>query len=127
LDVIIGGDWLRAKEREEKGIFVVTVRNDGYAEFKFYRPEANQVHLAGDFNNWRGEQMRMVKHADGNWVLRVKLAEGDYKFRYVADGVWFTDFAAFGVEPGRFGLDSICRIQGLEESATEAPARAVAA
>ena len=37
----------------------------------------------------------------------MKLPAGEFRFRYCADGMWFADYAAFGVEPGRFGLDSI--------------------
>lgn len=86
---------------------MVTIRPDGYAEFKFFRPEAKHVFLTGDFNDWRTSQLRMVRQDDGYWVLRMVLPTGDYKFRYVSDGVWFTDYAAFGIEPGRFGLDSV--------------------
>ena len=40
----------------------------------------------------------------------MKLPAGEFRFRYCADGEWFADYAAFGVEPGRFGLDSIVRV-----------------
>jgi 1,4-alpha-glucan branching enzyme len=87
------------------------VRIDGeWVEFSFFRPAARQVHLAGDFNNWRGGELPMVRSKHGYWTARMRLPAGEFKFRYCADGEWFTDFAAFGVEPGRFGLDSIVRI-----------------
>ena len=89
---------------------MVTICDDGYAKFHFYRPKASQVYLAGDFNEWRTDQLRMVPVGDGYWTLKVRLPEGDYKFRYLADGFWYTDFAAFGVEPGRFGMDSLLRM-----------------
>jgi len=40
----------------------------------------------------------------------MRLPAGEFKFRYCADGEWFADYAAFGVEPGRFGLDSVVRV-----------------
>ena len=89
---------------------MVTVSEDGYAEFRFFRPNVSNVFLAGDFNDWRTGQLQMVRQDDGYWVLKVPLAAGDYRFRYIADGAWYTDFAAFGVEPGRFGLDSLLRV-----------------
>jgi len=49
----------------------------------------------------------MVRRGDGYWIARMRLPAGEFKFRYCADGEWFTDFAAFGVEPGRFGMDSV--------------------
>jgi len=81
-----------------------------WVEFNFYRPDATHVHLAGDFNNWQDGQLPMARKDGGYWHARVKLPAGEYRFRYCADGVWYTDFAAFGVEPGRFGLDSVVRV-----------------
>ncbi len=87
------------------------VRIDGeWVEFRFFRPMAREVHLAGDFNNWRKGKLLMVRSGEGYWIARMRLPAGEFKFRYCADGEWFTDFAAFGVEPGRFGLDSIVRV-----------------
>lgn len=79
-------------------------------EFSFYRPEAREVYLAGDFNNWRSGEMPMVQAGNGYWTAKLRLPAGDFRFRYCADGVWFTDYAAFGVEPGRFGMDSIVSV-----------------
>ena len=86
---------------------MVTVRQDGYAEFRFFRRDAHNVFLAGDFNEWRTDQLRMVPQGNGYWMLKLALPPGDYRFRYVADGLWYTDFAAFGVEPARFGYNSL--------------------
>jgi len=88
---------------------MVTV-NDQWAEFRFFRPGAKQVHLTGDFNAWRNGELPMFRMPDGYWVARIRLPAGEFKFRYCADGAWYTDFAAFGVTPGRFGLDSIVRV-----------------
>jgi 1,4-alpha-glucan branching enzyme len=88
---------------------MVTVMDD-WVEFRFFRPQASSVHLAGDFNNWRHGELRMVRSPDGYWLARMKLPAGEFRFRYCADGEWFADYAAFGVEPGRFGLDSVVRV-----------------
>jgi hypothetical protein len=48
--------------------------------------------------------------ADGSWGATLDLAPGEYSFRYCADGQWFVDYAAFGVEQGPFGLDGVVRI-----------------
>lgn len=81
-----------------------------WVEFRFFRPEAVRVHLAGEFNDWRLSDLPMVRGDDGYWKARVKLPPGEFRFRYCSDGVWFTDYAAFGVEPGMFGLDSVVRV-----------------
>ncbi len=85
--------------------------NGNRAEFSFYRPQANAVHLAGDFNDWRSAELPMVRSEDGYWQAELRLPAGEFKFRYYADGEWFTDYAAFGLEPGRFGLDSVVRVE----------------
>ncbi|MCD4699100.1 MAG: glycogen-binding domain-containing protein [Phycisphaerae bacterium] len=93
---------------------MVTLHTDGHTEFRFYRPYANRVFLSGDFNGWRSDQLDMVRQDDGYWVLRLPLQAGDYRFRYIADGQWYTDFSAFGVEPSRFGLNSIVHVPEQE-------------
>jgi 1,4-alpha-glucan branching enzyme len=81
--------------------------------FSFFRPQAKAVHLAGEFNHWRHGDLPMLRTEKGYWQARLKLPPGEFRFRYCADGEWFADFAAFGVEPGRFGLDSVLRISDL--------------
>lgn len=85
--------------------------NNGRVEFSFYRPGASNVFLAGDFNNWRRGELVMARQKDGYWKAWLELRPGAYRFRYCADGQWYTDFAAFGVEPGQFGFDSIVRVE----------------
>lgn len=89
---------------------MVTIRGD-VAVFKFFRPDAEQVHVAGDFNGWRLGELPMQPTKDGHWLARVRLPAGDFRFRYCADGQWYTDYAAFGLEPGQFGLDSVVRVE----------------
>ncbi len=79
-------------------------------EFRFYRPQARKASVAGDFNNWDTEQSPMIRGADGYWRVSLRLGPGTYRFRYNVDGQWFADYAAFGVDHGPFGLDSIVRI-----------------
>lgn len=82
----------------------------GLASFRFFRPGANEVFLVGDFNNWRDGELRMTPCGDGWWQAQIVLPAGTHKFRYRADGQWFTDFAAFGIEYGPFGPDGIIRV-----------------
>jgi 1,4-alpha-glucan branching enzyme len=76
---------------------------ENVAEFRFYRPGAHRVHLAGDFNGWRADELPMARTPEGFWQARVRLPGGTFRFRYFADGQWYTDYAAFGVEPGPYG------------------------
>lgn len=85
---------------------MVTIKGE-WVEFSFFRPDAKQVFLAGDFNHWNSHEEPMLKGDDGVWRARLRMGSGEYRFRYCADGEWFADYAACGLEPGRFGLDSL--------------------
>ncbi len=109
---------------------MVTITDD-WVEFSFYRPQAGAVHVAGDFNEWREGELAMSDNGDGYWTARLRLPAGEFRFRYCADGEWFTDYAAFGLEPGRFGLDSVVRVPArtvpmAAPAPTPAPAAAAA-
>ena len=95
--------------RFNQEIVMVNVQGE-WVEFVFYRPQATQVHLVGEFNHWREGQLPMTRTRDGYWQAKMRLPAGEFKFRYCADGEWFADYAAFGVEPGRFGMDSLVRV-----------------
>jgi 1,4-alpha-glucan branching enzyme len=101
---------------------MVTQIPDGGVEFTFYRPTATNVAIAGDFNNWQTSFL-MTRLPDGRWQSRLKLAPGIYQFRYFADGEWFNDYAAFGLEHGPFGMNSVARVDPPRPEITQpAPA-----
>jgi 1,4-alpha-glucan branching enzyme len=79
----------------------------GLVEFRFFRPGAATVSVAGSFNQWSQSAHQMTRAGDGWWTAKVALPAGEYRFRYVADQTWFTDFAAYGVEPTTVGANSI--------------------
>jgi 1,4-alpha-glucan branching enzyme len=82
---------------------MVSIREDGRVEFKFYRPGAASVRIAGDFDNWAGS-VAMRSAGRGWWIFDAQLPPGEYRFRYVADAQqWYTDYAAFGVEQAKNG------------------------
>jgi hypothetical protein len=79
------------------------------AEFSFFRAKAHSVHLIGEFNGWREGDLSMTCD-QGYWRAGIRLPVGEYRFHYVADGQHFVDYAAFGIEPGPFGFNSVVRI-----------------
>ena len=91
-----------------------------HVEFCFYRPQAGFVEIVGEFNGWRHGDLPMHRGTDGHWHAKIDLPAGVYRFRYRADGEWFTDYAAFGLEPGEFGMDSILRVAETPETAAQA-------
>ena len=58
--------------------------------FTFERPDAEEVHLVGSFNDW--EDGRLLKRdKKGVWKTWMSLAPGRYEYRYLVDGHWEND------------------------------------
>jgi 1,4-alpha-glucan branching enzyme len=94
---------------------MTSVQDNGQVEFRFFRPEATEVSIAGDFNGWDPSVDGMTPDGQGWWIASLTLPPGEYRFRYHADGQWFTDFAAQGVEMSKFGWNSLLLVPGEVE------------
>lgn len=92
---------------------------DGTVEFRFFRPGATAAWVTGNFDGWSSP---IPMHADsqGWWVVRVHLSPGEYQFRYVADGMWYTDFASHGIEMNAQGCNSLLFVPERKYAATHA-------
>src|SRR5579859_4826757 len=93
-------------------IILTTHLPDGSIQFRFFRPRVASVVLAGSFNGWSTDAMPMESEADGWWQLTLQLPPGEYQFRYLADGAWFTDHAANGIERVRGAWNSMLFVSG---------------
>ncbi len=60
--------------------------------FSVYEPNAKQVYLAGDFNNWSASEDFMYD-SDGNglWQRMIPLRNGKHRYKYVVDGEYIVD------------------------------------
>jgi 1,4-alpha-glucan branching enzyme len=72
--------------------------------------EAGQVSLAGDFNNWDPKAGPMHKGHDGMWHLSVALKPGRYEYRFFVDKVWCDDPAALQKAANSLGTENCVRI-----------------
>jgi 1,4-alpha-glucan branching enzyme len=97
---------------------MTTILDDGRIEFRFFRPQAHQVCLAGCFTHWQAGAIPMTSDGKGWWTLTLDLTAGDYKFRYLADGGWFTDYAAFGLEYRKNIWNSLLFVPETERTET---------
>jgi 1,4-alpha-glucan branching enzyme len=93
--------------RTSKEVTMTDIRDDGTVEFRFYRPLAGNVKVAGDFSDWGHNAIPMQAVGEGWWTTRLALRPGEYRFRYIADGNWFTDFASHGIEICQEGWNSV--------------------
>jgi chromosome partitioning protein len=55
-------------------------------------PRAENVQIAGDFNNWQPAENPMQRVGEsGVWQTKMQLAQGRYRYRLVVDGQWQQD------------------------------------
>lgn len=59
--------------------------------FTIQAPEAKEVHLVGDFNDWKVGNESFMQQNDGRWVKKMPLNPGSYHYRFVIDGIWVED------------------------------------
>jgi chromosome partitioning protein len=63
--------------------------------FTLASPEAQEVYLCGDFNDWSPRSLRMIRlSGNGHWEKQLTLAAGRYQYKFVVDGRWIHDPAA---------------------------------
>jgi 1,4-alpha-glucan branching enzyme len=72
-------------------------------EFTLIAPEAKNVSIAGQFNNWDARALPMKKDKKGAWRIKIKLPQGACQYKYVVDGSWAEDIAGRESEPNAFG------------------------
>jgi chromosome partitioning protein len=65
--------------------------NDALVFVTLY-PRANNVQVAGDFNNWQPAKNPLQKvGSSGVWQTKIQLPAGKYRYRLVVDGQWQQD------------------------------------
>jgi 1,4-alpha-glucan branching enzyme len=94
---------------------MTSVSEDGTVTFKFYRPEAADVKIVGDFTGWNAAPIEMTSAGDGWWTLGQLLSGGEYRFRYLADGQMFPDYASYGIEATKTGWNSVVVVPGCSK------------
>jgi 1,4-alpha-glucan branching enzyme len=60
-------------------------------DFKLDAPWAKNVSLAGTFNNWSVDSLKMKKYNGGIWKVSLKLKPGHYEYKFIVDDNWLTD------------------------------------
>jgi 1,4-alpha-glucan branching enzyme len=60
-------------------------------------PQAQNVSLVGDFNEWNPEAHPMKRQPDGVWFLKVELYHGHQRYAFRVDGVLTLDPVAQGI------------------------------
>jgi 1,4-alpha-glucan branching enzyme len=60
-------------------------------EFTYKDIQAEQVSVAGDFNNWNKQQYPLKMNKKGIWSVTVPLDKGRFRYKFFVDGLWVRD------------------------------------
>ncbi|MBD3263949.1 MAG: glycoside hydrolase [Candidatus Omnitrophica bacterium] len=71
--------------------------------FTLNAPEAREVKLAGDFNNWDPIATSLRKGRGKLWAKDMVLKPGRYEYKFVIDGEWLPDPDNKNVTSNSFG------------------------
>ncbi len=86
------------------------------ANFTLSDLDAKKVFLVGDFNNWDQKKHPMKKFKSNKWKREVKIPVGEYKFKYLVDGIWMNDPNAHKYVSNIYGgEDSVVVIPGSKK------------
>ena len=59
--------------------------------FKCHAANAQQVFVAGTFNDWKPDATPLARDNAGNWRASLNLPAGRHEFKFVVDGQWCCD------------------------------------
>lgn len=59
--------------------------------------DADKVEIAGDFNNWKSEELKKFKNGNFKTQLNLPL-DKEYQFKYIIDGEWVNEAEADGFQ-----------------------------
>ncbi|GEM_PF-533151 len=72
-------------------------------------PETKKVYLVGDFNEWDTQSESMTKRK-GQFSKTMRLAPGQYQYKFVVDGEWKVDPAAPLVRSGLGSTNNVITV-----------------
>jgi 1,4-alpha-glucan branching enzyme len=71
--------------------------------FSLKAPNAKEVFLVGDFNNWDTRANPMKLDKDGSWKVSLIFNPGRYEFKFLVDGKWREGLKKEQTVPNCFG------------------------
>ncbi len=85
-----------------------TAPQTGNVNFTLQAPQARQVSLCGEFNQWTPTTTPLRRRHAGRWETVLALGAGRYEYKYVVDGQWTHDPKAQEQVPNPHGsLNSV--------------------
>jgi chromosome partitioning protein len=79
--------------------------------FSLSAPDAGEIYVAGEFNNWAVDETSRMTIENGVWKKRLTLPVGRYRYRFVIDGKWVEDTNNPVKEENPYGtMDSLLNV-----------------
>ncbi len=101
------------------GLLALTTPRDGRGgksvEIVFHDPDARNVAVAGDFNDWDTNLTRMRRDRDGVWRITLELRPGFYQYNFFIDGRHWADANTVGgpsINDGFGGSNAVLYVEG---------------
>jgi 1,4-alpha-glucan branching enzyme len=99
--------------RQEEAPATGAVQPNAAQETTFHidAPSAKAVMLAGEFTQWDKAPLKMTKGGGGKWHIKVSLAPGRHRYRFLVDGEWQNDQSQHERVPNPYGtFDNVIQI-----------------
>lgn len=78
--------------------------------FKLKASGAEEVILAGTFNNWETHSCCLKRDKKGVWSASLMLEPGTYEYRFLVDRQWQNDPEAEVAAPNPYGTQNCVRV-----------------
>jgi hypothetical protein len=76
------------------------------ATLRLEAPQAEQVSVAGSFNQWNPQANLLERDENGSWKCTLVIDPGEYEYRFFVDGEWCDDLANTMRRPNDFGTEN---------------------
>ena len=82
--------------------------------FVLKSPQAQEVYVAGEFNDWTKPGKKLKEGMGGKWSTMLRLKPGRYAYKFIVDGQWQTDPNCSETAPDGFGgVNSVMEVIGV--------------
>ncbi len=80
--------------------------------FSLTAPDAKEVFITGDFNNWELSDKNKMELTEDGWIKKLTLPQGRHRYRFVMDGKWTEDPGNALKEVNPYGeMDSLIEVK----------------
>ena len=91
--------------------------------FTLVNRRADDVRIAGDFNDWNQTSHPLECHQGDTWTIDIPLDAGSHEYLFLVDGSWETDPTTDSVRNPFGGRNSVVHISLQQRSAPARGAR----